>query len=113
LHDKRPLNIIDNVSKKGGRMENLEARGAQLIDELKAHIRRVVEVNLPDEDFSLGQIEQKSGLIIIGKTGQNVWDMAVSTLVIELVKDGVLRSNISIERLNTKSATQARFRLSR
>lgn len=88
-------------------MENLKMLGAQLINELKTHIERTVESHACEAGLTLGQIEQASGLIIQGKTGQNVWDMAVATLVIELVKEGRLRSSVPIERLNTISVAQA------
>ncbi len=94
-------------------MENLKRQGAELIEQLKAHIRRVMESQEHKARWSLGQIEESSGLMILGRTGQNVWDMAVATLVIELVKDGVLESTIPVKRLNTKSATGATFWLKR
>jgi len=94
-------------------MEDLKSRGAKLIKELKDHIRRVVESEGGKTHWSLRQIEEASGLMIIGKTGQNVWDMAVATLVIELVKDEILQSDIPVERLNTKSAGTTLFWLRR
>lgn len=90
-------------------MANFRARGAQLIDELKNHIEAVVRANPRADGFSLQGLEEASGLIILGKTGQNVWDMGVATLVIELVKEGRLQSSVPVGQLNTKSAAFARF----
>ena len=95
------------------RVEDFKSRGTKLIEELKDHIRRVVESEGGKTHWSLGQIEKASGLMIISKTGQNVWDMAVATLVIELVKDRIFQSDIPEVRLNTKSAATALFWLRR
>ena len=90
-------------------MKNLEEHGAQLIDQLKKHIENVVVTNPKPQGFSLEDIQKASGLIIVGRNGQNVWDMAVATLVIELAKEHRLRSSIPVNQLNTKFATLARF----
>jgi len=90
-------------------MGNLEEHGAQLIDELKKHIENVVVTNSKPQGFLLEDIQKASGLIILGRNGQNVWDMAVATLVIELAKEHRLSSSLPVNQLNTKSATLARF----
>lgn len=90
-------------------MDDFKSRGAELIQELKDHLHRVIESECGKTHWSLEKIEIASGLMFIGKTGQNVWDMAVATLVIELVKDGTLQSDIPLSSLNTKSAAKATF----
>jgi len=90
-------------------MRTLEEHGAQLINQLKKHIENVVVTNSEPQGFSLEDIQKASGLIILGRNGQNVWDMAVTTLVIELAKEHRLRSSVPVDRLNTKSAALARF----
>ncbi len=70
-------------------MKNFKSHGAELIKELKEHILEVIKSEESGKRWTLPKIEGESGLIITGKNGQNVWDMAVVTLVIELVNEVV------------------------
>lgn len=90
-------------------MENLKARGRQLIGELKNHVVDVVRANSGRGTLSLEELRELSGLEIRARTGESVWDKALLTLVVELVKEGRLQSTESLRPLESKFAAKARY----
>lgn len=88
----------------------MKTRGRQLIEELKNHIVDVVRANSRQGGaLTLDQLREASGLEIRARTGESVWDKALLTLVVELVKEGRLRSTESERPLESKYAARARY----
>lgn len=90
-------------------MEDLKARGRHLIDELKNHVVDVVRANSGRGTLSLEELRELSGLEIRARTGESVWDKALLTLVVELIKEGRLHSTESLRPLESKYAAKARY----
>jgi len=85
----------------------LKARGGSLIEELKNHVVDVVRANSTRGTLSLQELRDLSGLEIRARTGEPVWDKALLTLVVELVKEGRLQSTESLRPLESKYAAKA------
>lgn len=94
-------------------VENLKARGRSLIEELKNHVVDVVKANSGRGTLSLEELRDLSGLEIRARTGESVWDKALLTLVVELIKEGRLRSTESLRPLESKYAAKARYSVPR
>ncbi len=90
-------------------MENFKAYGAKLIEELKEHIVNVVRASSQRQGLSLEELREASGLKIRAKSGENVWDKAIITLLVELVKEGRLESAESQRPLESRYAARARY----
>ena len=90
-------------------MENLKAPGRQLIEELKNHILDVVKADSGRSTLSLEELRELSGLEIRAGTGESVWDKALLTLVVELVKEDHLQSTELLRPLESKYAAKARY----
>ena len=69
----------------------------------------VVRANSGRGTLSLEDLRELSGLEIRARTGESVWDKALLTLVVELVKESRLRSTESLRPLESKHAARARY----
>src|SRR5262245_14171572 len=74
----------------------LTRRGNELIESLKEHILQTLRAHQDgDSGVSVQELQRLSGLSIIGKTGQEVWLMAFYTLLIELLKEKKINSQVT------------------
>jgi hypothetical protein len=74
----------------------LTKRGHELVQELKEHIVLVLRTHAAGESgVSVQELQRLSGLSIVAKTGQEVWLLAFYTLLIELLKEGTITSEVT------------------
>jgi len=79
----------------------ITTRGHQLIQEMEEHIVKALASHAKGRSgVSVNELQQFSGLTIKGYGGGEVWAMGVITLLIELMKAGKIRSEVSS--LNTR-----------
>ena len=90
-------------------MDNLQARGRRLIEVLKSHIIDVFVAIPRGERLNVEQIRETSGLDIQATTGEHVWDKAIVTLLVELVKEGRLQSSELRRPRESKYAAKAQY----
>jgi hypothetical protein len=90
----------------------LTRRGNELIENLKQHILTVLRSRQDGESgVSFQDLQRLSGLSIVGKTGQEVWLMAFYTLLIELLKEQKINSEVTSLNTNEwKPTTLVRLR---
>jgi hypothetical protein len=83
-------------SKRMMKDPSLASRGKELIESLKDHILKALRAHPEGESgISVTELQRVSGLSIIGKTGQEVWLLGFYTLLIELMKDRKVTSEIT------------------